>query len=99
MMINGKAKIDPKDKRLARIIAVQAIYASEIYPENSNDIFSIQNYILKIQDLLDLKNKNELIKYVKDLHNADIADVIQNLNEDHRSQFILIVKDFLTLKF
>ena len=67
---------------------------SKIHSENSNDIFSIQNYILKIQDLLDLKNKNELIKYVKDLHNADIADVIQNLNEDHRSQFILIVKDF-----
>ena len=41
MMINGKAKIDPKDKRLARIIAVQAIYASEICPETSDDIFSI----------------------------------------------------------
>ena len=40
-MINEKAKIDPKDKRLARIIAVQAIYASEIYPETSDDIFSI----------------------------------------------------------
>ena len=40
-MINGKVKINPKDKRLARIIAVQAIYAYEIYPENSDDILSI----------------------------------------------------------
>ena len=40
-MINGKMKINPKDKRLARIIAVQAIYAYEIYPENSDDVFDI----------------------------------------------------------
>ena len=40
-MINGKMKIDPKDKRLARIIAVQAIYAYEIYPENSDDVISV----------------------------------------------------------
>ena len=40
-MINGKMKIDPKDKRLARIIAVQAIYAYEIYPENSDNVMSV----------------------------------------------------------
>ena len=40
-MINGKTKINPKDKRLARVIAVQAIYAYEIYPDNSDDIISI----------------------------------------------------------
>ena len=40
-MINGKMKIDPKDKRLARIIAVQAIYAYEICPENSDDVISV----------------------------------------------------------
>ena len=40
-MINGKVKVNPKDKRLARIIAVQAIYAYEIYPENSDDILEI----------------------------------------------------------
>ena len=40
-MINGKMKIDPKDKRLARIIAVQAIYAYEICPENSEDVISV----------------------------------------------------------
>ena len=40
-MINDKIKVDPKDKRLARIIAVQAIYAHEIYPENCNKIFDM----------------------------------------------------------
>ena len=66
---------------------------SNIHLENSNNISSIQDYISKIQDLLVLKNDNELIKYSKDLHNADIADVIQNLNDDQRSQFILVIKD------
>ena len=40
-MINSKMKINPKDKRLARIIAVQAIYAYEIYPENSDNVMSV----------------------------------------------------------
>ena len=40
-MVNGKMKINPKDKRLARIIAVQAIYAYEIYPENSDNVMSV----------------------------------------------------------
>ena len=40
-MINGKMKINPKDKRLARIIAVQVIYAYEIYPENSDNVMSV----------------------------------------------------------
>ena len=66
---------------------------SNINSENSNDVSSVKDYVSKIQDLLDLKNQNELIEYTKDLHNADIADIIQNLNEDNRSQFILIIKD------
>ena len=40
-MIKSKIKINPKEKRLARIIAVQAIYANEICPETSDDIFEI----------------------------------------------------------
>ena len=46
-MLENKIKVNPKDKRLARIIAIQAIYAYEIYPENSNDIFDI---ILNLDD-------------------------------------------------
>ena len=40
-MIDNKVKISPKDKRLARIIAVQAIYAYELYPDNTDEILSI----------------------------------------------------------
>ena len=40
-MMNGKVKINPKDKRLARIIAVQAIYAHELCPENSEELINI----------------------------------------------------------
>ena len=40
-MINDKVKVDPKDKRLARIIAVQAIYAYELCPDNTDEILSI----------------------------------------------------------
>ena len=40
-MIDNKVKISPKDKRLARIIAVQAIYAYEICSNVSDDIFDI----------------------------------------------------------
>ena len=40
-MLNGKAKINPKDKRLARIIAVQAIYAYEISDRASDDVINI----------------------------------------------------------
>jgi len=40
-MIKNNVKVNPKDKRLARIIAIQAIYAHEISPDNSDEIFDI----------------------------------------------------------
>ena len=40
-MIKNQIKVNPKDKRLARIIAVQAIYAYELAPENCDKIFDI----------------------------------------------------------
>ena len=40
-MINNKIKVNPKDKRLARIIAVQAIYAYEISDRASDDVINI----------------------------------------------------------
>ena len=68
-MINGKIKINPKDKRLARIIAVQAIYAYEIYPENSDDILDI---ILDNDDnewvALESVPSKDAVKYGKKLY-------------------------------
>ena len=68
-MISEKVKIDPKDKRLARIIAVQAIYAYEIYPDNTDDILNI---ILDNDDydwaaLESVPSKDD-IKYAKKLY-------------------------------
>ena len=68
-MINEKVKIDPKDKRLARIIAVQAIYAYEIYPDNTDDILNI---ILDNDDYdwaaLESVPSKDAIKYAKKLY-------------------------------
>ena len=68
-MINEKVKIDPKDKRLARIIAVQAIYAYEIYPDNTDDILNI---ILDNDDYdwaaLESVPSKDAIRYAKKLY-------------------------------
>ena len=68
-MISEKVKIDPKDKRLARIIAVQAIYAYEIYPDNTDDILNI---ILDNDDYdwaaLESVPSKDAIKYAKKLY-------------------------------
>ncbi len=68
-MINDKVKVDPKDKRLARIIAVQAIYAYELYPDNTDEILSI---ILDNDDCdwsaLESKPSKDAIVYAKRLY-------------------------------
>jgi len=68
-MLNGAKKINPKDKRLARIIAVQAIYAYEICPENSDDILDI---ILENDDsdwsALESVPSKDAIRYGKKLY-------------------------------
>ena len=69
-MKSDTVKINPKDKRLARIMAVQAIYASEIYPENSKGLFDI---ILSSEEEegwlpLDSTPTKDAINYGKKLH-------------------------------
>ena len=81
-MLNGKVKVDPKDKRLARIIAVQAIYAYEMYPENSDDIIDI---ILENDDsdwsALESVPTKDAINYGKKLYKMviKIKDELDNL--------------------
>ncbi len=70
------------------------IEISNIKKEDLNNNHSIQDSISKIQDIIDLKDQNKLIEFINDLHNADIAEIIQNLDEDNRSKFIFIIKDF-----
>ena len=68
-MINNKIKVNPKDKRLARIIAVQAIYAYELYPDNTDEILSI---ILDDDDCdwsaLESRPSKDAIAYAKRLY-------------------------------
>ena len=78
-MIENKIKVNPKDKRLARIIAIQAIYANEIYPENSNDIFDIILNSDDDKDWAPLESipSKDAINYGKKLHKI----VIENKDE------------------
>ena len=81
-MINGKIKVNPKDKRLARIIAVQAIYAHEMCSENSDDILDI---ILDDDDrdwaALESVPTKDAISYGKKLYKMviKIQDELDNL--------------------
>ena len=66
---------------------------SDILADKSNKDQSFQDTLTTIHKLLTQENKIELIKYVKEIHNADLAEIIQNLDDDNRSKFILSIKD------
>ena len=52
------------------------------------------NYNLSdIDKLLKDNNKDNLIHLAKELHNADLADLIQNLEENKRTEFVNIIRD------
>tara|TARA_B100000029_G_scaffold32310_2_gene30877 strand:+ start:49 stop:1425 length:1377 start_codon:yes stop_codon:yes gene_type:complete len=52
------------------------------------------NYNLSdIDKLLKDNNKDNLIHLAKELHNADLADLIQNLEESKRNEFVNIIRD------
>ena len=66
---------------------------SDILAEKSNKDQSFQDTLTTIHEFLTQENTIELIKYVKEIHNADIAEIIQNLDDGNRSKFILSIKD------
>ena len=88
--MNKGTKVNPKDKRLARIIAVQAIYASEIYPENSDDIFDIILHPEEDKDWLPLDSTptKKAVNYGKKLHKIvmknkdELDDLIKNRSKN-----------------
>ena len=65
----------------------------DILADKSNKDQSFQDTLTTIHKLLTQENKIELIKYAKEIHNADLAEIIQNLDDDDRSKFILSIKD------
>jgi len=58
----------------------------------SNEKNLLEENLQEIIELLDNNNINDLNKLIKDLHNADIAEIIQNLDDDIRLKFILKIK-------
>ena len=66
---------------------------SDILAVKSNKDQSFQDTLTTIHKFLTQENKIELIKYIKEIHNADLAEIIQNLDDDNRSKFIITIKD------
>ena len=58
-----------------------------------NKSLSSQDYLSSIQQFLIQENKNELLKYIKEIHNADLAEIIQSLDDESRNNFILSIKE------
>jgi magnesium transporter len=59
----------------------------------SNEDSSLDINLKKIQFCIAKDNSSELIKFIKDLHNADIAEIIQKLDDDSRLEFIKRIKE------
>jgi len=53
-----------------------------------NEEFSTKNSLIYISDLIEKNKDNELIKYIKEIHNADIADLLHNLEPESRLDFV-----------
>ena len=55
--------------------------------------FSTEKSVETISSYLDNYQNNKIIDYLKDLHNADIADIIQNLDPILRLSLLNIISD------
>ena len=53
-----------------------------------NDEFSTKNSLIFITNLIEKNKDNELLEYIRELHNADIADLLHNLEPESRLDFI-----------
>ena len=53
-----------------------------------NEEFSTKNSLIFITDLIEKNQDNELLEYIRELHNADIADLLHNLESESRLDFV-----------
>ena len=53
-----------------------------------NEEFSTKNSLIFVIDLIEKNKDNELLEYIKELHNADIADLLHNLEPESRLDFV-----------
>ena len=64
---------------------------------NNNNIkekTTLEYNLTLINEFIDNSNISKLDSFVKNLHNADIAEIIQNLDDESRLKFILKVKNY-----
>lgn len=59
----------------------------------SNEDNALDLNLKKLHFCIAKDNSLELIQFIKDLHNADIAEIIQNLDDDTRLEFIKRIKE------
>ena len=60
----------------------------------SKDKSFLEINLNQINALIDKNNQFELDKFVKEIHNADLAEIIQNLDNEIRLKFIIKIKSF-----
>ena len=53
-----------------------------------NEEFSTKNSLIFVTDLIEKNKDNELLEYIRELHNADIADLLHNLEPESRLDFV-----------
>ena len=61
---------------------------------NIKEKTTLEYNLAQINEFIDNSNTNKLDSFVKNLHNADIAEIIQNLDDESRLKFILNVKNY-----
>jgi len=65
---------------------------------NNTKIYNEKNLLevnlQKTNDLIQKRNQTELERFVKELHNADIAEIIQNLDNEVRLNFIVKIQSY-----
>ena len=61
---------------------------------SSKDKSLLEINLNQINTLIDKNNQFELDKFVKEIHNADLAEIIQNLDNENRLKFIIKIKSF-----
>ena len=55
--------------------------------------FSAEKSLLFINNLIDNNKSDDLEKYIKELHNADIADILHNLEPEIRLEFVKKIRN------
>ena len=61
---------------------------------NIKEKTTLEYNLTQINEFIDNSNTNKLDSFVNNLHNADIAEIIQNLDDESRLKFILKVKNY-----